>query len=63
MTGLLIPLSALAYVGVWIIFMASPTRRSIRSVLFLSVTSIPLVLAASAEPRAYAAVAAVDAHE
>lgn len=39
--------SALAYAGIWIIFMISPARRSFRSVLFLALTSVPLGLAAT----------------
>jgi hypothetical protein len=34
--------SGIAYVGIWMIFLTSPARRSLRSVLFLGVTSIPL---------------------
>ena len=56
MADLLIPLGGLAYVGVWIVFMASSARRSARSLLFLIATSIPLLLVSSAEPWLYATV-------
>jgi hypothetical protein len=57
-TDLLTPLTVLAYIGVWIMFMASPGRRSFRSVLFLIVTSLPLVVVSLVEPAAYGVVAA-----
>lgn len=61
MTDFLIPFSALAYVGVWIIFMASRARRSLRSVLFLIATSLPLLIASSAELVEYTVTAATVA--
>jgi len=40
-------IAAPSYAAVWLLFMASRGRRSFRSILFLGLTSLPLVLAGS----------------
>lgn len=42
--------SAGSYVAVWLLYLTSPARRSLRSVLFLLITSLPLAPAAVLPP-------------
>lgn len=55
-------LAALSYAVVWFLFMGPPGRRSFRSVLFLTLTSLPLALAPAARfPVNLAVIAIVTA--